>query len=243
MPFQESEKLAVLLIEALDGHCGFGSRLQHMGAHLRHLPSRLGRNVALDASVSCMLQYYMFAARGQPQNRALELTRYCTAIQALRGDLASTDHTGVHSVSSETISAALILARYELFRPSSMFSCVTIAGGVSAIFKGLGPTRVVSDFELAIFTTHYPTIISQALLLGQECFLSDPAWTNVMRRGAGTPGKLTTELWISLTKLPELSRRAKALESLPADSVTNSATYASVLVESLRPPEKHCRPL
>src|ERR1700761_2796773 len=51
----------------------------------------------------------------------------------------------------------------------------------SPVFQACGPNRVMSsDFEHALFSSQYPTIVTQCMLKGERCFLSDPQWKNIM---------------------------------------------------------------
>ncbi|OAP64034.1 hypothetical protein AYL99_00006 [Fonsecaea erecta] len=229
MPLTESEKLAVSLISALDGPAQFGQRLQHMGSHFRQLPVRLGRSRALDAAVSCFMYSFTAASGGLPRDQSLELARYCTAIATLRQEMSCSNLDGSLSTSSETLCASLLLAQYEILKPGPTYSYIQLAGGVSAILKGSGPSRVTSsEFELAIFTTQYPTIITQSMLRGEECFLNDPQWMDAMRRSNGHESPIVSELWTALARVPDLFVQANALGGVPP-SCGSSPLYAGIL--------------
>jgi hypothetical protein len=230
VPNSQSERLAMALVQALEWPCGFGSRLQGLGAHYRHLPYRLGRSNALDAAVRCLLQSYTVISHGQPHDKPLELAAYCTAINALRQELGSPGTSATpQATTSETLCAALIIAQYELLRPVPSSSFVTLAGGVSAIFKGAGPGRVQSDFEQAIFAAQYPTIVTQAIIRGEKCFLSDPEWTTVMRRGNPAEDPIVTDLWITLTRLSGFLQRAREAGVFDDPNREASPLYPSLL--------------
>ncbi|KAI1613218.1 hypothetical protein EDD37DRAFT_338744 [Exophiala viscosa] len=218
IPYTQSEKLAASLIEALDRPCSFGARLQQMGPHFRYLPYRLGHSKALDASVSCLLQSYTLISKGQPRNHALELASYGNAIRSLRIELSSADPS---KTTPETLCAALIMAQYEVFKPSPTFSYVSLAGGVSAMFQACGAKRIQSDFEQATFTAHYPGIILQCLLRGDDCFLSRPEWVDVMRRSEPIEGPLISNIWVSFTQLPGLLSRVRSLDYHSDDQYTS----------------------
>ncbi|KAK4947554.1 hypothetical protein LTR10_013499 [Elasticomyces elasticus] len=220
IPYTQSEKLAASLIEALEWPCSFGARLQQMGPHLGYVPYRLGHSKALDASISCLLQSYTLISRRQPRNDALELASYGNAIRSLRLELSSADP---NETNSETLCAALIMAQYEVLKPSPTFSYVTLAGGVSAIIQACGAKRIQSDFEQAMFTAHYPGIIIQCLLHGYDCFLSEIEWMDVMRRSAPIDGPLVSNIWVSFVQLPGLLSRVRSLDS------HSDTHYASVL--------------
>lgn len=220
IPYTRSEKLAAALNEALDWPCDFGARLQQMGPHFRYLPFRLGYSKALDNAVSCLLQSYTIVSRGQPRNEALELASYGKAIRSLRMELSSPEPSGI---TSETLCAALIMAQYEILKPGPVFSYISLAGGVSAIFKACGPARLQSEFEQAMFAAHYPAIISQCLLRGEDCFLGQQEWISAINRSAAVESMLVTEIWATLAQLPGLLIRVRSLQS------HSDGNYASVL--------------
>ncbi|OAP55560.1 hypothetical protein AYL99_10533 [Fonsecaea erecta] len=231
VPLTPSERLAAMLITALERPSGFGGRLQQMGFVFGKLPQRLGRSRALDAAVNCFLYSFTAVSTGQSRNQSLELARYCTAISALRQELAPYDGDGLLSTPSETLCASLLLAQYEILKPGPAYSFVTLSGGVCAILRGCGPSRAqASEFEAAIFMTQYPTIITQCMLRGEECFLSGLEWANAMRRtgGADSESPLTAELWTVLAKLPGLLVRAKGLDPVSPSSASSSL-YAELL--------------
>ncbi|KAJ9618575.1 hypothetical protein H2204_012994 [Knufia peltigerae] len=229
VPLSQAARLAASLAEALDWPSEFGHRLQQMGAHYRHLPYRLGHSKALDAAVTCVLASYNLVSHGLPHDESVELANYGVAIRALREELSLADHPA--TTSSETLCAALIIAQYELLKPGqSSYSYVTLAGGVSAIFRGSGPGRIQSDFELAIFSSQYPAIITQALLRGEDCFLGDPDWAGVMRRGVPSDTPVLTESWTAIARLPNLLIRMRSImSSEPGICDTSSPLYPSIL--------------
>ncbi|OAL20304.1 hypothetical protein AYO22_09016 [Fonsecaea multimorphosa] len=233
IPLTHSERLAATLISALERPTGFGARLQQMGFVFGKLPPRLGRSRALDAAVNCFLYSFTAVSMGQPRNQALELARYCTAISALRQELAQYDSDRLLSTTSETLCASLLLAQYEILKPGPAYSFVTLSGGVSAILRGCGPRRAQSsEFEAAIFMTQYPTIITQCLLRGEDCFLSGLEWANAMRRTGGPDSEspVTAELWTVLARLPGLLVRARGLDP-ESPSSASSPLHAELLAQ------------
>ncbi|OQU99850.1 Fungal Zn2-Cys6 binuclear cluster domain-containing protein [Cladophialophora immunda] len=231
VPLTQSERLATTLISALEIPSAFGARLQQMGFHFGKLPPRLGRSRALDAAVNCFLYSFTAVSMGRPRNQSLELARYCTAISCLRQELAQYDGDGLLSTPSETLCASLLLAQYEILKPGPAYSFVTLSGGVSAILRGCGPSRAQSsEFEAAIFMSQYPTIITQCMLRGEDCFLSGREWANAMRRtgGADSESPVTAELWTILANLPGVLVRAREL-SPPSPSAASSPLYAELL--------------
>ena len=231
IPLTQSERLAATLVSVLNGPARYGQRLQDIGSHFCQLPVRLGRSAALDATVSCFMYSFSAVSAGQPRNQSLELARYCTAISALREEMTCSNPDGLLSAPSESLCASLLLAQYEVLKPQPAYSFIKISGGVSAIFKGCGPSRVTSsDFELAIFTSQYPTIVTQCLLRGEECFLGEPEWANVMRRSNGHESPMVSELWTALARIPRVLVHAKTLGH-PPYSCASSPLCAKLLAQ------------
>jgi hypothetical protein len=202
MPLATNERLAFDLSLALEQPSKPGYRIQQMGPHFRFLPGRLGCNEALDAALDCFLCSYNTVLANQSRNTSAELSRYSRAINALRRKFDNTDASGIDS---ETLCAALLLAQYEILKPSHEGSdYVALAGGVSAVFEACGPDRVkASDFEHAIFASIYPTILTQCISRGEKCYLNVGYWSEIMRKESPHLSSLTSSLWSNLSLMAD----------------------------------------
>ncbi len=206
-----AEQLARSLIWALDQADLPGRRLQQMGSYFVELPVRLGTNKALDSSVECYLHAHALILQGHaPQASGKELQLHGRAIATLREGIVE---PGAQN-STETLAAALMLAQYEFLKRSRENAVIEMAGGVAAIFQAWGPARIVSDFEVQLFATQVPAIITHALQLGTSCFLDDPQWHAAMRK-CKTHHPVMIKLWIALSTLPSLLVELRGLLSSP----------------------------
>jgi hypothetical protein len=206
-----AEQLARSLIWALDQADLPGRRLQQMGSYFVELPVRLGTNKALDSSVECYLHAHALILQGHaPQASGKELQLHGRAIVTLREEIVE---PGAQN-STETLAAALMLAQYEFLKRSRENAVIEMAGGVAAIFQAWGPARIVSDFEVQLFATQVPAIITHALLLGTSCFLDDPQWHAAMRK-CKTHHHVMINLWVALSTLPSLLVELRGLLSSP----------------------------
>jgi hypothetical protein len=202
IPLADNERLAFNLTLALEQPSKPGYRIQQMGPHFRFLPSRLGCNDALDAALDCFLCSYNTVLADRSRDTSAELSRYSRAIGAIRRKF---DNTHASCVNSETLCAALLLAQYEILRPSHEASdYVALAGGVSAVFEACGPDRVMaSDFEHAIFASMYPTILTQFISRGEKCYLNVGHWVKIMRKESPNLSSLTSSLWSNLSLIAD----------------------------------------
>lgn len=60
------------------------------------------------------------------------------------------------------ISNAFCAHSLQLLKPDLRKQYVTRAGGAAAVIEGWGPTRIVSNFDLMIFASHYGPIVCNA---------------------------------------------------------------------------------
>ncbi|KAF8855505.1 hypothetical protein BDZ45DRAFT_746402 [Acephala macrosclerotiorum] len=127
---------------------------RYLGLFMAFLPSRIGHNGALDAAVRRLLQTHqsLMAQHRHPDVECLD--DYNEAVGLIRKDL----NKGQAKTSSQTVCAALILSSYEIYKKDHCRAWITHTGGVAAILECWGPDRITSDFEMAIFASHYSPI-------------------------------------------------------------------------------------
>ncbi|KAF2101351.1 hypothetical protein NA57DRAFT_72794 [Rhizodiscina lignyota] len=174
-----SELLALELVERLSKVEDAGYQLQKFGTIFDHLPAQVGRNAALDASISALLGTHRLLLRGVSPCKDDDLDRYTRALILIKQDLEHFQS----KTSSETVCAAALLAIYELFNSDKKQGAwIQHAGGVAALIESWGPDRIKSDFELAILVNNYGSIVSQCIILGKECFLHRPEWRPLRKK-------------------------------------------------------------
>jgi hypothetical protein len=196
-PIESSRKLLIQILACEKPSRGW--TLQQLGPYFSKVPSRLGCNPALDAVTGCLTASYArrYLPHLVPKIRAsCEFIAYGEAIQALRNAVQD-----VYVQECEnTLCASLSLFLYEFFLQKPSLHCITLAGGVSSIFKAWGPSRITSDFALSLFDSHYKTMISHAMLFGKDCFLGEAGWVDVFTKCPSVEAD-DRELWPALARI------------------------------------------
>ncbi|KAE9381134.1 hypothetical protein N431DRAFT_490578 [Stipitochalara longipes BDJ] len=213
--FSQSESLASTLVSRLEGIKEIGYQKQILGNFFQYLPSRVGHNLALDAALRCTLSSHHNFIAGKLDTGVEALKDYHQALCMIRRDV---NHFQERTP-SETICAALLLSHHETFRQTSGDKgFIAHAGGVSAIIEAWGPERINSDFDLAIFGSHYGSCVATSVFTGKECFLNSPAWEAVRLRSLNIKAPLdghASEFLALMGALPILLKRLQKFD--PAD--------------------------
>ena len=105
-----SDMLGMDLMSRLVGIEKTGSQLQLLGNFFSYLPSRLGYNPALDASLKCLLSVHQSLLGLNRHCFEEDLRSYNQAVSLIREDLRSFQKR----VPSETVCAAMILLSCEV---------------------------------------------------------------------------------------------------------------------------------
>ena len=145
----------------------------------------MGHNPALDAALKCLLGVHQSLISGKLMSSHEDLRDCHPAVSLIRKDLSFFRHR----TPSETICAAMILCLYEVgYRKKGLLLILTTnsaqtvfnqdrtvwmthARGVSAILQAWGPNCIVTEFYLALFTSHYETSVSvpRCLIIESDC--------------------------------------------------------------------------
>lgn len=139
---------------------------------LQHIPRRLGRSRALDNAVKCICNANSHSA--DSASRAGPM--YSEALNSLQQALNDTDH----SLSSETLGAAILLQMFEHSIDHSEFRWVVHANGVINIIQLRGPACIKNELDRSILQAQVGNIWFKALLDGTDCFLARPEWARVV---------------------------------------------------------------
>ncbi|MCJ1274626.1 hypothetical protein MMC21_002423 [Puttea exsequens] len=87
----------------------------------------------------------------------------------------------IEGVSSDTLSATVLLSFYEMLNCTERFSWVRHAGGAAKLMRLRGPDRHRTGFGLAVFMSVRYSIILQSIQSREECFLNEPSWRALSR--------------------------------------------------------------
>lgn len=131
---------------------------------MKHLPSRLGKNRALDDAV-----------------RLICNPRPGDALQAYGVALRSLQNNIDRGISPEALGAATLLHMHELSQDSSSSSWALHAKGVINMLKVRGAEGIESEFDKSLLRAQVGNIYFAALRDGQPCFLALPEWNAKIR--------------------------------------------------------------
>ncbi|RFU27823.1 hypothetical protein B7463_g8509, partial [Scytalidium lignicola] len=218
----QSSLLTLALTDRLAKASGSGFDLQNLGGYMPQISGRIGHNAALDAAVGCLLQGHAKLLRREPRRKTSGLDSYVQSLALLRRDLEKIGKDP-NIQAPELVCVVIVLSIYELFKYETARAWIAHAGGISAIIKAWGPQQIMSDFDMALFTAQYGSIVMGTLFSGQDCFLATPEWDAVYKRcfrQQNPPDKISFDILEGLTTLSPLLRDTRTL--LAAPSTDNS---------------------
>jgi hypothetical protein len=147
------------------------------GNWLARLPPLSGTNPLLDSAVrACTLAHLGVQNRVEHIMRESQV-HYGRALRLLSSVLQDVKK----GMSSETLSATILLSFYEIFVSNSDQSWVRHAGGVGTLMKMRGPARHRTGFDREIFLAYRHALIIQAFEVQTPCFLDEPEWRQLSR--------------------------------------------------------------
>ena len=82
----------------------------------------------------------------------------------------------VEGLSSDTLSATILLTFYEMLNCTEHGSWVRHAGGSAHLMRLRGPARYRTDFDKAVFQACRYSMVVESYATGKSCFLSSPPW-------------------------------------------------------------------
>ncbi|OQU94800.1 Fungal specific transcription factor domain-containing protein [Cladophialophora immunda] len=136
-------------------------------------------------------------------------------------------------MSTETLSATILLSFYEMFASDSNQSWVRHAGGAGTLMRIRGPSRHLSGLDRDVYLAYRHTIVIDAFMRDDACFLAEPQWIEMSKkihedlRASGIPGErmdifdLAEEFYLEHIFIPTTLRDARNLgearRKLPPD--------------------------
>jgi hypothetical protein len=178
-PHLAQEQLLNTFTAALGGH---GPMLlpRQMRNHqnwLSRLPDMFGSKL-LDTTVRAVALIHL--GRTQHTEAFVQESRqfYGNALRLLNRSL-SNDTDGM---SSETLSATILLSFYEMFASDANSSWVRHSGGAGLLMRIRGPDRHLSGLDRDIYLAYRHTIVIDAFMRDEACFLAEPAWLDMAKK-------------------------------------------------------------
>ena len=128
-------------------------------------------------------------------------------------------------LSSDTLSATVLLSFYEIFNCTDGNSWIKHAGGAGRLIQLRGPERHKAGFDRLVFIACRTTLIMDAFQKAAPCFLAEPPWRKLcweihraMRRSA--PLRETDEEYLQeIVKYPSYLKTAQDIVGDPDASV------------------------
>ncbi|KIW98617.1 uncharacterized protein Z519_00278 [Cladophialophora bantiana CBS 173.52] len=224
------EQLLGTFCSSLGGH---GPLLlpRQMRSHqnwLSQLPALFGSKL-LDTSIRAVSLVHL--GRMQQSEMLVRESRqyYGNALRLLNQSLTD----DVKGMSTETLSATILLSFYEMFASDSNQSWVRHAGGAGTLMRIRGPARHLSGLDRDVYLAYRHTIVIDAFMKDEACFLAEPQWIEMSKkihedlRTSGIPDDrmeifdLAEEFYLEHVFIPATLRDTrdlgKARRNLPAD--------------------------
>lgn len=146
-------------------------------------------------------------ARKAGDGRLIDTSRqmYGKALLKLSSALLDSEE----GLSSDTLSATVLLSFYEIFNCTDRYSWIKHAGGAAQLIKIRGPERHRSGVGRLVFTACRVSIIMDSFQKQVPCFLDEPSWRKLCWDIRGD-----AELWKPLWRTDE--EYFQEVASLPA---------------------------
>jgi hypothetical protein len=213
MPDGDPSKLEISLQSRLatcltERHPGY--QLDTFAPFYAFLPDRIGKSVALDAALECVVQAHQRLTGFKPQQciGTTQVNHLQVAISALQKDVSSLNGT---PPSADVVATALLLATCEIYDTShNAFTWTSHVGGINDMIAQWDPDHL-SDYQLALVDAYTSISICECLISREPCFLAQDDWNRMLRQSTIAGSDATRNLDAILAHLPglvsELSRR------------------------------------
>ena len=186
---------------------------------LAQLPARFGSNL-LDTAIRAVSLIHL--GRSRQSHDLVQESRqfYGNALQLLNKAL-SNDMDGM---STDTLSATVLLSFYEMFASNSNQAWVRHSGGAGLLMRIRGPTRHLNGLDRDVYLAYRHTIVIDAFMRDEACFLAEPAWLEMAHkvhedlRATGVPEErmeifdLAEDFYLEHVHIPRTIRDARFMD-------------------------------
>ncbi|KAJ9617079.1 hypothetical protein H2200_000800 [Cladophialophora chaetospira] len=187
---------------------------------LGQLPGMFGSKL-LDTATRAVSLIHL--ARVQQSDFLAQESRqiYGNALRLLNKALSN----DMNGLSTETLSATVLLSFYEMFASDSNQSWVRHSGGAGLLMRIRGPNRHLSGLDRDVFLAYRHTIIIDAFMREEASFLAEPQWIEMANtihedlRATGVPDDrmeifdLAQEFYLEHTHIPAVLRDARLMDN------------------------------
>ena len=187
---------------------------------MSHLPDFSGGDALLDTSVRAVTLAHL----GRLQNNDVYLNEsrpyYGKALRLLNASLLD-DTKGL---SSQTLSATILLSFYEMFSSEENESWIRHAGGAGTLMRIRGPWKHRHGFDREIYLSFRHALIIESFERDRPCFLDEPEWRALAKavhedvRSSGIVGDrvevfdTSNEFFLEMVQIPALMVHARRLD-------------------------------
>ncbi|KAJ5174170.1 uncharacterized protein N7482_000047 [Penicillium canariense] len=139
---------------------------------------------------------------------------------AMRG-LSRTLNNVSKATSDETLATAITLAIYEMHSCTSEDGWMHHAAGIRALMQLRGPEMHLDGFGCALYIAFRNTLVTSALVNGDECFLEEPKWQALNEHIAAENAKqpdssvytdITERAFREIVKLPGFVKQMRNIQ-------------------------------
>ncbi|KAF2739538.1 hypothetical protein EJ04DRAFT_549217 [Polyplosphaeria fusca] len=212
---------------------GAGHQMSAFGPFIRDVPARIGHNVALDASVACLVNAHSSMVHKRRANEIVSPRLYLRAVQALQTCLDDP----CQGMSSDTLCASVLLSIVEaLAGPRIGNRYLAHVGGAGRLLELQGPLKCQDRFSKEILRFIRGGIVMTTLFQRKKCFLTLPAWHHLAfdRTGLSFEDCLYTEILEHMAEIPGLLAEMKEVRQsvTERDTIVVDTALFDELIES-----------
>ena len=209
---------------------------------LSYLPTLSGSNALLDNSIRSCTLAHLGRLHHSAQMMQESRNYYGKALRLLNNDLQDVDR----GMSSETLSATILLSFYEMFASDSDNSWIRHAGGAGTLMRMRGPERHRTGFDREIYLSYRHALIVQAFESQSPCFLDAPEWRQLAKdihEDIGNSGvashqwelfDVAEEFFTELLPLPAVTQDARNIAETVIKTGSDYAQVVKELVDRVR---------
>lgn len=179
-----------------------------------------GNTTPFDLAVRSVTTMYAGSRHNDPQYSDAGREFY---IRAIRG-LSALLNDESKAKSDEALATVITLAVYEMHCCTTEDGWIYHAAGIRALMRLRGPKAHYSGFGCALYIAFRNTLVTSALVSGEDCFLEEPEWQALNEHIAAENAKqpdssvytdITERAFREVVKLPGFVRRTREFQGLP----------------------------
>uniref|UniRef100_A0A8H7TSN8 Zn(2)-C6 fungal-type domain-containing protein n=1 Tax=Bionectria ochroleuca TaxID=29856 RepID=A0A8H7TSN8_BIOOC len=185
------------------------------------IQDQFGAKATLDSAAASLILHMLGKATGDTRLVGESRSLYGQSLMALQSAL---NHK-TEWKASETLSASTVLCLFELFAGTkSAVSWMEHAKGVTWLIQQRGPECFKDGWDRVTFKNFRALVIMNSIFSGEDCFLVQDKWQDVMMDGSAGSGrgmlvdaltakrsKVADKYFALLAKIPSVLRRAYPL--------------------------------